>query len=234
MRKRIIGILGGMGPEATADLFKQIISLSPVTCDQDHFRVLIYSNPKIPDRTRFILGKGPDPLPAMVETANTLEQGGAGILLMPCNAAHHFLQRLQARVKTPFLNMIRETCVRVCLDTPGVKAVGLLAATGTVRSRVYDKEFARAGIEILSPDKEDQERVHRAIFQVKTGRHGRSTRRVFESVGARLIRSGAGAVILGCTEIPLAFDPDAVSYATVNATHVLAQAAVDWASGRRR
>ncbi len=233
MDKRIIGIIGGMGPGATADLFREINALTPVKKDQDHIRVLIYSNPKIPDRTTFILGKGPDPLPAMLETARTLQSAGAGLLMIPCNAAHYFLPRLQARIKVPILNMIRETCARVCLDAPHLTAVGLLAATGTVRSAVYAREFERAGIEVLTPEGEVQNRVHRAIFEVKAGRHGRRTQRTLESIGAGLVKRGAGAVILGCTEIPLAFDPAHVDYPTINATRVLAQAAVDWALGKR-
>ncbi len=234
MPKQIIGIIGGMGPGATADLFKEINSLTPVKQDQDHVRVLIYSNPKIPDRTSFILGKGEDPLPEMLRTARLLEKAGAGLLVIPCNAAHYFLPRLQARVKIPILNMIRETCVHVCLAAPEIGAVGLLAATGTVRSRVYHEEFKRAGVEVLCPDDEGQDRIHKAIFQVKAGRHNRITQKTFESMGARLMKRGAGAVILGCTEIPLAFDPDNAGYLTVNATRVLAQAAVDWALGMRR
>jgi aspartate racemase len=233
MADRIIGIIGGMGPGATADLFSEIIRLTPARRDQEHLRVLIYSNPKIPDRTRAILGKGKDPLPALIETARALERAGAGILVMPCNAAHHFLPRLQARIQTPILSMIKETCVEICLRVPEVKSVGLLAATGTIRSRVYHQEFARAGLEVLVPDARGQERVHSAIWQVKAGKRGKSVQHTFESIGAKLSNRGAGAVILGCTEIPLAFAPDNVDYITVNSTQVLAQAAVDWALGRR-
>jgi len=234
MRDRVIGIIGGMGPQATADLFREIIRLTPARRDQDHIRVLIYSNSKIPDRTKAILGTGKDPLPALIDTARTLERAGAGILAIPCNAAHHFLPRLQARIKTPILNMIRETCVEICLRSPGITSVGLLAATGTVRSRVYHEEFARAGLEVLVPEGRDQERVHTAIWQVKAGSLGSSAQRTFESIGGKLSRRGAGAVILGCTEIPLAFAPDDVGYLTINSTRALAQAAVDWATGRRR
>jgi aspartate racemase len=234
MGDRIIGIIGGMGPQATADLFSEIIHLTPVRMDQDHIRVLIYSNSKIPDRTSAILGKGKDPLPAMVETARTLERAGAGILAIPCNAAHHFLPRLQARIRTPILNMIRETCAQVCLRFPDIKSVGLLAATGTVRSRVYHEEFARAGLEVLAPEGRDQDRVHGAIWQVKAGRLQKRAQRTFELMGAKLTRRGAGMVILGCTEIPLAFAPGDVGYHTINSTRVLAQAAVDWALARRK
>jgi len=233
MSKRMIGIIGGMGPAATADLFKEIIRLTQGRRDQDHLQVLIFSNPKIPDRTRAILGKGGNPLPALVETARTLEKAGAGMLIMPCNAAHHYLPKMQSCVRIPIVSMIRETCVEVCLKHPEIESAGLLAATGTVLSRVYHEEFARAGVKVLVPDARGQERVHAAIVRVKSGTQNKATRRTFESEGAKLVKQGAGTVILGCTEIPLVFDPGNVEYETINATRVLARAAVNWALGKR-
>jgi aspartate racemase len=233
MSKRIIGIIGGMGPDATADLYKEIIRLTRARRDQDHLRVMIYSNPKIPDRTRAILGKGENPLPALVETARALEKAGAGVLIMPCNAAHYYLPKMQSRVKIPIFSMIRETCVEVCLENPGIKSVGLLAATGTIISRVYHAEFSSAGVKVLVPDARDQLRIHGAIAQVKSGTRNERTRRIFEAAGARLVKRGAGIVILGCTEIPLAFDSGRVDYETINPTRVLASAAVSWALGKR-
>jgi aspartate racemase len=233
MSERVIGILGGMGPEATADLFLEITRLTPARKDQDHIPVLIFSNSRIPDRTRAILGAGEDPLPALVETAKVLEAGGAGILAMPCNAAHHYVSMIQERIGIPILNMIEETCHTLKRENSDIRSVGLLAATGTIRSGVYDVVCARERMELLVPDDIEQERVHAAIFEVKAGSHSDSTRECFESAGASLVQKGAQAVILGCTEIPLAFNPGKVNYLSVNPTRILAQAAVDWALGKR-
>jgi len=226
---RMIGILGGMGPEATLDLYRRIIRLVPAARDQDHPRVLIYSNPKIPDRTRAILGEGPSPLGALVESARLLERGGAGIIAIPCNASHHFLPRIAPLIGIPILDMIGETCRRVVKERPAVETVGLLAASGTVHARVYHRALESAGIRVLVPDTPGQERMHRAIMQVKAGAHDANTREIFHREGSSLVGRGAQAVILGCTEIPLAFDVERAGYRIFDATGILAEAAVAWA-----
>jgi aspartate racemase len=233
MSDRIVGILGGMGPEATADLYQEIIRATPARTDQEHIRVLIYSNPKIPDRTRAILEGGESPVAALLHSARVLENAGAGILAMPCNAAHYFLPRIESETRIPWLNMILETYRYLSSSLPRIRTVGLLAATGTVRSGIYKSVFGARGVETVAPDDACQELVHASIMQVKSGRQDENTRRALQSAGAGLVRAGAEAVILGCTEIPLAFDSAAAGYPTVNPTRVLAQAAVDWALGRR-
>jgi aspartate racemase len=233
MRDRIIGILGGMGPEATADLFREITALTPAARDQDHVRVLIYSNPKIPDRTRAVVERGEDPLPQLIESAKLLEQAGAGILAIPCNAAHHFVPRLQTHIGIPILNMIEETCREFCSRLPGARSAGLLAATGTIRSGIYRSVFDAHGVCVIEPPPVDQNEVQSAILSVKAGVHSSDIREVFQGAGSRLAARGADAVILGCTEIPLAFDPAEVDYVTLNPTRILAGAALEWALGRR-
>jgi aspartate racemase len=232
-KSRMIGILGGMGPEATLDLYRHILSLTPATKDQDHIPVLIYSNPKIPDRTAAIAGKGESPLGYLVESAKLLERGGAGIIAMPCNASHYFLPEIRTQVGIPILDMIAATCSRFYTLRPGAKTVGLLATLGTIRSGVYHKALSEAGIDVLTPNEGDQEKIQAGIAQVKAGRHNRSTQEAFQCIGKRLTEAGARAVILGCTEIPLAFDPNEVDYLSLNSTRILAEASVDWALERK-
>jgi aspartate racemase len=129
--------------------------------------------------------------------------------------------------------MILETFRTLRVSLPGIRTIGLLAATGTVKSDVYRAVLAGEGVETIVPDIEDQTRVHNAILQIKSGKPDQMTRTTLHSVGARLVAAGAEAVILGCTEIPLAFDPNAVDYLSLNPTRVLAHAAVDWALGKR-
>lgn len=231
---RMIGILGGMGPEATLDLYRNIIALTPATRDQDHIRVLIYSNPKIPDRTEAIAAGGVSPLPDLIESARILERGGAGILTMPCNAAHHFLPMMRKEISIPILDMVEETCRRLHRTLPETKVAGLIATSGTVHSRVYHQALSHVGIELLVPPGSDQHKVEEAIGQVKAGTQNRSTRETFQSIGMRLFERGAQVILLGCTEIPLAFEPSQVSYLTVNPTLILAEAAVNWALGARQ
>jgi len=233
MAEPVIGILGGMGPEATVDLYREIIRLTPARRDQDHIPVLIYSNPKIPDRTRAILEGGENPLPYLIESARLLQRMGAGILAIPCNTAHYFLPQLAAAVQIPVLNMIEETYLALRAGHPDLRAVGLLGATGTVRSGIYHAVFERRGVSILVPDDAEQARVHAAIAEIKSGGHSHSTRQTLEAIGANLLCKGAEAVILGCTEIPLVVDQESAGFACLNPTRILAQAAVDWAMGKR-
>jgi aspartate racemase len=226
---RLIGILGGMGPEATLDLYRHILNLTPAAKDQDHIRVLIYSNPKIPDRTKAINGEGESPLPYLIDSARLLENAGAEIIAMPCNAAHYYLPELQKSVHIPILDMTEETCKRFCERLPKARTAGLIASMGTVYGGIYHRTFAAAGIRVLAPDAAEQTEVEKRINSIKAGFHDQSTQVAFQMIGKRLFQAGAEAVILGCTEVPLAFDPGSVSYPTFNSTQILAEAAVDWA-----
>jgi len=233
MTDRIIGILGGMGPEATADFYQEIIRLTPAKTDQEHIPVIIYADPRVPERTRAILQGGEDPVPHLIKAAVALERAGAGILAIPCNTAHYFLPRIGPKVSIPILNMIEETYASIRARTGDIRRAGLLATRGTIGSGVYGEAFARHGVEVVVPEASDQERLQQAIFQVKAGTYDRTGQDLFERIGSSLIAAGARVVILGCTEIPLGFDVSRADYPVVNATRVLAQAAVDWALGKR-
>jgi len=226
---RMIGILGGMGPEATLDLYSNIIRLTPAKKDQDHIQVLIHSNPKIPDRTEAIAQHGESPLPYLIESAKILEQGGAGIIAMPCNAAHHYLPEIRRHISIPFIDMIEETCCRIRVRCPDCSTVGLIATMGTVVSRVYPESLRKAGIAVQLPDREDQQKIQVAIDQIKAGVHNRSTQETLQSIGSHMSEAGAESIILGCTEIPLAFNSAEVNYPTLNPTSILAEVAVAWA-----
>jgi aspartate racemase len=222
-----------MGPEATVDFYREIIRLTPAEKDQDHIPVLIYSNPKIPDRTCAIVEGGEDPLPALIESARILEEAGAGILTIPCNAAHYYIPEIQRSVRIPCLNMIEEACRAARVSNPAIRVLGLLAATGTIRCGIYQTACAREGLDLMVPEDQEQRLIHSVIGQVKAGRYGETTRGMFERIGAELINRGAGAIVLGCTEIPLAFDCSKVNYHSLNPTRILAQVAVNWALRRR-
>jgi aspartate racemase len=224
--RQMIGILGGMGPEATLDLYRHIINLTPASRDQDHFRVLIYSNPKIPDRTLAIAEGGESPLDALLESARLLESTGASIIAMPCNAAHHYLGQLRAAVGIPILDMIAETCGALRKRSPEVKTAGLLASDGTVQSKIYHQALEAEGIRVLLPGESDQSFIQSVIAEVKAGKHTKETREKLLAAGTRLIEGGAQAVILGCTEIPLVFDSRAFPYYNLNSTLILAEAAI--------
>ena len=203
MGEKIIGILGGMGPEATADLYMKIIRATKVQRDQDHHRVIIDSNAKIPDRTAAIRGKGPSPLPMLVETGLNLQRAGADFIIIPCNTAHYFHAELQKKLKIPVLHMIRLSAEKTHAKHPEVRKAGLLASDGTLMSRLYQESWEKQGIEIIEPSAETQRNVMKAIYQhIKRGDLGPG-RKLLHEASLELIKAGAEAVICGCTEVSI-------------------------------
>ena len=223
--KKVIGILGGMGPLATADLFQKITLHTAASCDQDHPRVCIDSNTNISDRTAALLHGGADPVPEMVRSAQRLESIGADLLIMPCNTAHNFYDAVASSVSIPVLHMIAIT--RDALKSRGVKCAGLLATDGTVQTGIYQRTFEGSGVELLTPDNtEDQAAVMDIIYNgVKAGdlTHDATA---FRSACEHLLARGAEVLILGCTELPPAFDIYHLDYPNVDPTLELALAAV--------
>ncbi len=226
MPEKIIGILGGMGPEATIDLFYKIIKSTPAEKDQDHLRIIIDNNPKIPDRTTAILGKGEDPLPALQETARNLEKAGADLIIIPCNTAHYFLPSIQESVKIPILNMIEETAKETQRKTPQIKKVGLLASIGIYKTEIYHQHFKKFNIEVISPEEKDKEEVMKVIYAVKAGDLSEEVKRNILKIAQKLIDKGAEAIIAGCTEIPLILKEGDVPVPLIDPTKVLAEIAI--------
>ena len=223
--KKTIGILGGMGPLATADLFEKITLLTKAETDRDHIRVYIDSNTNIPDRTAAILNGGADPVPEMADALKHLEQCGADCVIMPCNTAHNFYDAVASSVSIPVLHMIAIT--RDALKSRGVKCAGLLATDGTVQTGIYQRTFEGSGVELLTPDNtEDQSAVMDIIYNgVKAGdlTHDATA---FRAACEHLLARGAEVLILGCTELPPAFDIYHLDYPNVDPTLELALAAV--------
>lgn len=224
--RKTIGILGGMGPLATADLFRKIVLLTSAACDSDHIRVYIDDNASIPDRTAAILHGGPDPLPAMTDSLRKLEACGADCLIMPCNTAHYFLPRLQALTATPFLSMLEATA-RACQEKFPRKTAAVLATQGTLAAGLYQDALSGERIPFLVPGDAEQEALMRIIYSgVKAGRPPESYRADMEMVLDRLAAQGADYFILGCTELPLAASLLGLSAPVVDPTSELARAAI--------
>ena len=226
MPEKIIGILGGMGPEATIDLFYKIIKFTPAEKDQEHLRIIIDNNPKIPDRTAAILGKEEDPLPALRETAQNLEKAGADFIIIPCNTAHYFLPSIQESVKIPILNMIEETAKETQKKNSSIKKVGLLASIGTYKTEIYHQHFRKYNIEVISPEEKDKEKVMKVIYAVKAGNLSEEVKKSIILIAQKLIDKGAEAIIAGCTEIPLILKEGDAPVPIIDPTQVLAKAAI--------
>ena len=229
MNHKTIGIIGGMGPLATADLFRKIVLNTDAPNDQEHLRVLIDNNTAIPDRTSALLNDGEDPVPQMCKSARLLEQMGAELLLIPCNTAHCFHKAVQQSVGVPVLHMIQVTAK--VLKDQGVDTVGLLATDGTVRCGLYERVCAEYGITTLCPEEAEQKAVMDLIYNgVKAGRADYDASTVKKTIN-HLLQRGAKAIILGCTELPLAVTMYGLKAPFVDPTLELARAAIVAANG---
>jgi len=227
---KTIGIIGGMGPMATVDLFEKIVAATEAGCDQEHIHILIDNNTDIPDRTAGILGKGPSPVPEMLASVRRLTESGADALIMGCNTAHYFLPELLPHMRVPFINMLEETA-RYCFRL-GLHRVGLLASGGTYASGIYAKAFACMGMQIISPDAAGQKVCHDIICHgVKAGNAAYDAS-AFHSLLADMQRDGVESFILGCTEMPLAVRMYGAHGHFIDATQVLAEAAVRFAGAQ--
>ncbi|MDH7513338.1 MAG: amino acid racemase [Clostridiales bacterium] len=227
--KKTIGILGGMGPEATAYFFSLIIKQTAAAKDQDHIPILIYNNPRIPPRTDALLGKGPSPVRLLKEGAKKLERAGAHFIVMPCITAHAFLSPMRSAVKIPVLDIIEETAAWAKKKIPRLKRAGLVASTGTVKSGLFRDAFDRVGVKIVAPTDREQEKVMEAIFGpagTKAGVTEGQPRRLLLSVAKRLIRRGAGAIIAGCTEVPLVLKDEDIPVPLIEPMRIAAERSI--------
>ncbi len=229
----IIGVLGGMGPAATADFYQKLIQATPAKADQDHFKVLIFSNPHVPDRTAAIRGEGPSPLPALIASAELLAKAGADFLTIPCVTAHAFFDDLQQAVRVPILHLIGETAAWLLRERPALHRLGLLATTGTVQCRLFETQFEPHGLAIATPESAVQtSQVMEAIYAVKHGEALDRPRRLIREAAAHLQQLGAEAVVAGCTEVPLILQDGDIPIPVIDPTTILAQAAVRRALSR--
>ena len=226
MREKIVGILGGMGPESTADFFLKVIQTTSAKKDQDHLRIIIDNNPKIPDRTLALVGKSESPLEELKATIRNLERAGADIIAIPCNTAHYYYDELQQSTNIPIINMISETEKHICREFPNIRRIGLLATTGTIKGEVYHKIMK--DLTIIIPNEALQERVMNATYGsggIKAG-YREDPRRYILEVAEALVKEGADAVIMGCTEVSLVLGEDDLPVPQIDPLQILAEAVV--------
>jgi len=225
----VVGILGGLGPWATLDLYRRILELTPAREDQDHLHVIIDSNPHVPDRTAAILGEGESPMPALAAGLRRLADAGAGFIAIPCNTAHHWIEELVRQSPVPVVDMVAEAVAAV-QALGSVTCVGLLATTGTIRSGLYRRRFEERGVAMVVPDEPVQaDAVMGAIFGptgIKVGHMNEANGRLLKGAADALVAAGAQAIIAGCTEIPLVLRPDDVSVPLIDTQDCLARAVV--------
>ena len=226
--KKSVGILGGMGPMATCDLFHKIIKHTNASHDQEHIHIYIDNNTNIPDRTKAILYSGESPILELVKSAIKLQMMGSDVLIMPCNTAHYFYDEIIKYLDIPMLNMPEETAIEI--RTKGYNKVGILATEGTLQSGIYQKAMDKEEIEYIIPSVSQQKYIMEVIYDgIKAGNYNIDLTN-FNKVLEELFEKGAETVILACTELPLAFEKFNINYPNIDATDVLARAAVRFAT----
>ncbi|QAB18886.1 aspartate/glutamate racemase family protein [Leucobacter muris] len=197
----LVGVIGGMGPLATVDFYRRIVAASPAARDQDHLPLIIWGDPRIPDRSDALTADGADPTPAIRAAALSLVAAGAERLVVACNTAHVFLDRALQGVDVPLISLVDET-VRVAAEREiGGEGVAILATDGTIASGVYQRAFAAAGVPAFAPPESLQRRVMQAIRDVKSGDLDAASALLGDAAG-ELRETGAGALLAACTELP--------------------------------
>lgn len=206
---KTLGIIGGLGPMATAYLLQLIIEMTDAKTDQEHLDVIVFDRPSVPDRTAHILDpQKPSPLPSMTATAQTLENLGVGVLCAPCVTSHYFYKELAASVSIPFLNMVEETAKE--LKTAGKKRPGIMATTGTVSTGLFQSVFSGCGLKAVLPDESCQALVMSLIYDdIKAGKAADPEK--FRRVSEALYSAGCDCIVLGCTELSLVGKSPALS-----------------------
>ncbi|WP_263081218.1 amino acid racemase [Endozoicomonas sp. Mp262] len=223
----MLGILGGMGPLATVDFMQKLIACTTVSSDQEHIPMLVHNVPQIPDRSACILKGAEDPFPALYKGLRNLEASGAQCVVMPCNTAHYWFDRLSDISRVPMISII--DCVEHYVEQQGFRQVGLMATSATVAAGMYRQRLACTGKTCIEPDSSHQQQLMTAIYNIKAGQLESGHLGMNEVFNA-LINKGADAVILGCTEIPVGLEIILKKNPRrcIDATALLAQACVDW------
>jgi aspartate racemase len=227
MREKIVGIIGGMGPEATVDLMARIIKLTPAVDDVDHIRMIVDNNPKVPSRIKALIdGNGESPVPHLQEMARRLESWGVDFLAMPCNTAHHYHLDIQKAVTIKVLNMIDLTVESVIEQYPDLKRAGLLASTAVIRLKLFERYFSAKKVIIQTPADRNQMGIMHAIKKIKTSNYGGEVVEAIQLAADDLVEKGAEVLLVACTEISIISKQIASTVRILDSAQILAESIV--------
>ena len=220
-----LGVLGGMGPQATQVFYQFVLDRTDAARDQEHLPALILSDTGIPDRTAAILSGDTEELyRRLLEDARMLENCGCTVLAIPCNTSHYFADRLQGEIGVPIIHMLRETAA--ALAAQGKKRPGILATDGTIQTGLYQKECAARGLEAVAPDPDTQKLVTSIIYdEIKQGEKG--SRDKFARIDRAIRRAGCDCAILACTELSVFATYHPLPSYYLDAMMVMAERAVE-------
>lgn len=225
LNDKILGIIGGMGPEATIVFYSKIIKFTDVKRDQDHFRVIIDSNTKTPDRTEAILNGGESPIKHLIESAKNLESLGVSVVGIPCITSHYFIDELKKHTSIIIVNALYELD-KLIIDTYGKnKKIGILATTGTVKTKLFDKYMGNSEL-IYPTDNSQTNKVMEAIYGNEGIKNIGATNKnlnLLIAAGNELIELGAEILISGCTEIGVILNQDHFNIPLLDPMDILAK-----------
>lgn len=227
---KTLGVIGGVGPLATAYFLELVVKMTDASCDQEHPEVIIFNCPSIPDRTSFLLKKSNEnPVPPMVRIAERLEIEGASYIAIPCITAHSFYSELTEKVKLPIINMIDEAVME--LKKNGISRAGIMATDGTIFSGFFQRKLEAAGIKVSIPSEASQDKIETIIYkQVKAGKP--VNMKDFSEVQEELREKGAEVIILGCTELSLIKKEESIGQGFLDPMEALARKSVELCCGR--
>lgn len=225
--EKTVGIIGGMGPEATVDLMQQVIAGTPANDDIDHIHMLVDNNPKIPSRIKAIIeGTGESPVPVLVAMAQGLETQGADFLVIPCNTAHHYYNEIAASVSIPVLNIIEIAAKHSQQQQPDLTKVGLLASSALQKIKLYEPWFEQFGVEVAYPDAGGQQAVMDLICAVKANKQTAQQIEAYNLAAQQLAEQGVQCLMIACTELSVIADQLHTELPVYDAPKLLAQAII--------
>ncbi len=229
MRGKVLGVLGGMGPLATADFQQKLVLATRAGCDQEHIPVIVYGDCTTPDRTAAVLGTGPSPLPQLLAGIEFLNAAKVAAIAIPCNSAHCWHKEMAEASLAPVLHIVEASARQVQRNNARTQRVGVLSTEGTHRMGIYKSTLERLGFEVVTPTQDEFQRlVSPGIADIKANRHHDAEAK-FDEAADLLIERGAQQIILGCTEIPLGMRPRTLANPTtiVDSTQALVTAVLD-------
>lgn len=225
--RKTIGVLGGMGPAATVELFSRVVNNTTANNDSDHVKLIIINDPTIPDRTKYILGNGVSPIPLLKKNLNKLAYLEVDAVIIPCMTAHAFIPQLQQNYPIPIVNGIELIEEYLNNNEPNIEEIGLLATNGSIRSGVYQKYISR---KIITPNDKNQEKLMDIIYGekgIKAGNINDDVLNRLKYIIDDLKDNGAQAIIAGCTELGLVLTEDKINELIIDPITLLAKKAIE-------
>jgi aspartate racemase len=222
--RRIVGVIGGMGPAATVHFMSRVLDLTPAASDQDHLHLIVDNNSGVLDRNAAVAGSGPSPAPVLAAMARGLQRAGAEILVMPCNTAHAFAGAIRAVSDLPFVDLIEAASDEAVAHRAA--RVGVLAADGCLQAGLYQHALTRRHVAAILLDHRAQARFMSLLYDIKAGDRGPDVRAGMKALAEELVAAGAEALVAGCTEVPLVLGPQDVPIPLTDSIDALARATI--------